>query len=123
MNPKKFNKGKHSYVDWGKGVKEVKKVEEKINQKQLKVNIDDTVSIGRYANLGSIYHSPEEFIFDFMFIQPGIDQAKVVARIVTSPGHAKRFYMALGENIVNYEKKHGLIKPSREESGKIGFVN
>ncbi len=122
MNPRKYRKGKHTYTDWGGGVKEVKKVSQKEpEKKKLQVKIDEETAMGRFANLGFISHSPEEFVIDFMFRPPGADQAKVISRILTSPGHAKRLHMALGENIEKYEKRHGKIKPSGVPSKPIGF--
>ncbi len=118
---RKFKKGKHSYTDWGKGVKEVKKVYNNQNAQQLKVKVEEEMAMGKYANLASISHTHEEFIIDFVFLPPGTNQAKVVSRIVTSPGHAKRLQMALSDNILKYEEKHGKIMPSKEPEKKIGF--
>jgi hypothetical protein len=57
-----------------------------------------------------IGHSEDEFIIDFIFLQPQNAKAKVRARIVTSPGHAKRFLAALKDNISKYEARYGEIK-------------
>ena len=122
MKPKKFRKGEHIYTEWGKGVKEVKKVTENIQPKQLQVKLDEEMALGKYANLGSISHTPEEFIIDFIFLPPGADQAKVISRIITSPGHAKRLQLALNDNIQRYESKHGKIMPAMAPEKKIGFT-
>lgn len=124
MSVKKYRKGKHTYTDWGKGVKEVKKLNENKDQKQIQIKLDEETAMGKYANLGFIAHSPEEFTLDFIYMPPGppgTTQAKVVSRIITSPGHAKRLMMALGENIAKYEAKHGKIAPSKGPDTKIGF--
>jgi len=120
LNPKKFKKGKHFYTDWGGGVKEVKKVTEEKKQQQIQIKLDEETAMGHFANLASISHTREEFIFDFVFMGPGAP-AKVVSRIITSPGHAKRLMLALTDNVKKYEGKHGQIMPSREPDKKIGF--
>lgn len=121
MNPKKFRKGKHTYIEWGKGVKEVKKVNESIQRKELKIKLDDQIATGHYANMAFIAHTAEEFVIDFILQSPGQNQAKVVSRIITSPGHAKRLQMALNENIVRYEKRYGKIAPTKQPDSKVGF--
>ncbi len=121
MNPKKFKKGKHSYTDWGGGVKEVRKVNEKEPKRSIQVKLDEETAMGQYANMASVSHSGEEFIIDFIFIPPGSKQAKVVSRIVTSPGHAKRLQEALKDNIARYEKKTGRKIPVSSQDKKSGF--
>jgi hypothetical protein len=122
---KKFKKGKHTYTDWGKGVKEVKKLsEEKKVQKQVPIKLDEDIAMGKYANLGFIGHTQEEFTLDFIYAPPGPSgniQPKVVSRIITSPGHAKRLLIALRENIEKYESKFGQISPAKALDKKIGF--
>ena len=116
--PKKFSKGSHVYTNWGKGVKEVKKMTEKTmpaGQEKLKINIDENTQKGVYANMASITHTPEEFIVDFILRAPGVEQAKVVSRVITSPSHAKRLYLALGENISRYENHNGIIKTPKKQ--------
>ncbi|MDA3792889.1 MAG: DUF3467 domain-containing protein [Elusimicrobia bacterium] len=122
MNPKKFKKGKHTYVDWGKGVKEVKKMTAKPdNKKQVEIKMDEETAMGKYSNVCSLSHTPEEFVMDYIFIPPKSPQAKVVSRILMSPGHAKRLQMALSDNIKKYEKKFGKISPSEKMDKRIGF--
>ncbi len=127
---KKFKKGKHIYTDLGKGVKrvnkikEVEKVNEERQQKQIPIKLDEETAMGKYANLCMVAHTPEEFTFDFIFLPPGppgATQAKVISRIIVSPGHAKRLQMALNENIAKYELKHGKIAPSKGPDKKVGF--
>ncbi|MEA3507263.1 MAG: DUF3467 domain-containing protein [Elusimicrobiota bacterium] len=122
MNPKKFKKGKHTYVDWGSGGKEVKKMTEKPQSKQkIEIKMDEETAMGKYSNICSISHTPEEFVLDFIFIPPNSPRAKVISRVLMSPGHAKRLQMALEENLKNYEKKYGRISPSEKMDKKIGF--
>lgn len=76
---------------------------------QLSIEIDDVTAQGMYSNLAFITHSEQEFVLDFMFLSPQQPKAKVRARIITSPKHAKRFLAALTDNIQRYEARNGVI--------------
>jgi hypothetical protein len=77
-------------------------------QKDVKVFIPNELKGGVYANSMVISHTQEEFILDFLMItQP---DGALTARVVVSPGHVKRIFNALSENIKNYEEKFGTIR-------------
>lgn len=92
---------------------------------QIQIEVDEATAQGVYANLALISHSENEFVLDFMFIQPqpgpqGQPKAKVRARIISSPSHTKRFLAALAENVGKYEAQFGPVKlPSPE--GPVTF--
>jgi len=90
---------------------------------QITIEIDETIARGTYANLALIAHTESEFLFDFLFLTPQQPKAKVLARIISSPGHTKRLMMALQDNIKHYEEQFGEIKVlSDDESKRIGFA-
>ncbi len=62
-----------------------------------------------YSNFALITHSPSEFVVDFAQMMPQLPQARVVARVVTTPLHAKLLLRALAENIGRYEAQFGPI--------------
>jgi hypothetical protein len=98
--------------------------QKKETTQQIQIEIDDLTAQGVYSNLAVISHSKEEFIIDFIFIQPQVPKAKVRARVITSPQHIKRFLLALQDNIKKYEEKFGEIKiEPKEEQPKIGFIH
>mgnify|MGYP003826143057 FL=1 len=74
---------------------------------QLNIELGEKEAEGIYSNLAIISHSPAEFIIDFTRIVPGIPKAKVHARIITTPQHAKMLMKALMDNIEKYEAKLG----------------
>ena len=78
-------------------------------QPQLQVEIDEPVARGIYTNLALITHSETEIILDFLFLQPQTAKSKVLARLVSSPVHAKRLLWALKDNIEKYEERYGPI--------------
>ena len=85
----------------------------------IQIKANDESLRGRYSNMMQVTHNKEEFIMDFMNILPpaGI----LSARIITSPGHAKRISRALAQNIEQYEKNHGQIKEAETPQQGIGF--
>ena len=92
-------------------------------QQQINIELGENEAEGTYANLVLITHSPAEFVFDFARVLPGKSKAKVYARIIKAPQHAKSFLLALQDNIKKYEEQHGEIKlqglDKRQKS--IGF--
>jgi hypothetical protein len=86
--------------------------EEKTPPKALKmeIKIDETVAGGLYANLCVVNHSDAEFVFDYVFIQPGRPKAKVASRIIMSPKNAKRLALILDQQIKLYEKRFGKLE-------------
>ena len=62
-----------------------------------------------YSNFVVIQHSPSEFILDFARILPNVPNAKVGARVVMTPMHAKLMLRALQENIEKFEAQYGDI--------------
>jgi hypothetical protein len=80
------------------------------NQNQINIELTEEVAEGVYSNLAMIAHSNSEFVIDFIRLMPGVPKAKVKARIVVTPEHAKRLLQALAENIQKYEETFGPIK-------------
>jgi hypothetical protein len=90
------------------------------HQQKINIELQPTEAEGIYSNLAIVSHSPSEFIVDFTRVLPGIKKAKVYARIVLAPQHAKLLRNALKDNIEKYEQKFGeikIVKGSREEIG------
>ena len=83
-------------------------------ERQMRITADNDTRRGIYSNLALISHRKEEFVLDFLFLDPQTqtskgDQALLVSRVILNPGHMKRLYQAVGENIQRYEKNFGKI--------------
>ena len=84
--------------------------EDKNQNGQLNIELDEATAQGQYSNLAIINHSVSEFVVDFISIMPGTPKSKVKSRIILTPQHAKRLAKALQENVKRFEKAHGEIK-------------
>ncbi|TFH21669.1 MAG: DUF3467 domain-containing protein [Myxococcales bacterium] len=86
---------------------------------QLSIQTDPKEAAGVYSNLMMVSHRKEEFVLDYLFVQPqrgpqGQGVANLRSRIITSPEHVKRIVRALQENIRRYEEKFGVIEESTD---------
>ncbi len=78
---------------------------------QMQINIEIPPDLDAvYSNLAIITHSASEVIIDFARILPNSPRARVHARVVTTPMHAKLLLRALSENLEQYEARFGEIK-------------
>jgi len=89
---------------------------------QINIELGEKEAEGIYSNLAIITHSPAEFIIDFTRVVPGAPKAKVHARIITTPQHAKMLLRALKENIDKFESKFGEIKIDAQHTPQFGFA-
>jgi hypothetical protein len=89
----------------------------------LQVELGEREAEGLYSNLVLIAHSPSEVILDFARALPGLPKAKVYARVILTPQHAKSLLIALETNLRTYETQFGPIKvPGEETRGReLGF--
>ncbi len=93
------------------------------NQQQINIELGPKEAEGIYSNLALISHSPAEFVIDFTRLVPGVPNARVYARIIMTPQHAKSLLAALQDNIEKYEKQYGEIKTIGEHPQKqFGFT-
>ncbi len=76
----------------------------------FQVIIDDATAQGHYVNFANILHNPTEFVLDFGRVVPGRSDVKVMARILTTPFHAKQLLRALQQNVEIYERNFGEIR-------------
>lgn len=92
-------------------------------QNPLQVELSPEQAEGIYSNLVFIAHSASEVILDFARALPGLPKAKVYARVIVTPQHAKSLLQALEQNLKNYEGQFGVIKlPGEPARGKeMGF--
>jgi len=95
--------------------------QEKKQENQLNIELDEKIAEGTYANLAIINHSVSEFVVDFVNVMPGTPKAKVKSRIIVTPQHAKRLMKALAENISRFEKAHGEIKDYEQPPIPMNF--
>lgn len=88
--------------------------DDSLPERKMQIAADTETRRGHYSNLALISHRKEEFIVDFLMIDPQTqspkgDQAILTSRVIVNPGHMKRLYQAIGENIQRYEKNFGKI--------------
>ncbi|OVE75258.1 hypothetical protein BVX98_07905 [bacterium F11] len=95
--PKKFKKGKHSYVRYGPNFKEVRVEKENKTTSppapspvSVSVDFDAQTAMGVYANMTMIHQSDSEVILDFVFIPPGQSRGRTRARVILPPKQAKK---------------------------------
>jgi len=92
---------------------------------QMQIKAEEKELQGLYSNLMMIHHNVEEFTLNFVYIFPNGTQGKLLSSMIVSPGHAKRNWPALAENISRYESQFGTIKEAPEPGGPpptMGFV-
>lgn len=89
--------------------------------KQINIELGEKEAEGIYSNLAIITHSPAEFIIDFTRVVPGVPKAKVHARIITTPQHAKMLLKALEDNVKKFESRFGEIKIDQNMNPAVGF--
>lgn len=88
-------------------------------QKKQEIKIADSIPGGEYANAMQINHNKDEF--QMMFLSLLGLSGRVVAKIISNPGHYKRMIFAMTENLKKYEEKFGSIKEAEDLSKEIGF--
>jgi hypothetical protein len=93
--------------------------EPKEAQNQISIQMDPQSATGVYSNLMMISHRKEEFVLDFLFVQPqrtpqGQAIANLRSRVITSPEHMKRIFKAMQENIARYENAFGPIQEATD---------
>jgi hypothetical protein len=86
---------------------------------EIQVTFPEQLKGGVYSNNMVVTHTKEEFILDFLMVSP--PAGTVTARVILSPGHARRVVAALTENVRKYESSFGAIPVTEEPQGRIGF--
>lgn len=76
------------------------------NGQEISLELKPEVAKGTYSNLAIITHSHSEFILDFATMLPGIPKPEISNRIIMTPEHAKRLFLALQDNLHKYESQH-----------------
>lgn len=84
-----------------------------VQQNQINIELSEETAEGIYSNLAMIAHSNSEFVIDFIKLMPGVPKARVKARVIVTPEHAKRLLHALKDNIDKYEANYGTIKQTQ----------
>lgn len=81
-----------------------------MTQPQRKLRLDIPASLDAvYSNGVIVSQTNNEMIFDFIQVMPNDPRARIQSRVVMTPASAKAFYRALGQQIENYEARHGEI--------------
>jgi hypothetical protein len=93
------------------------------NLPQIQIDIDEVTAQGAYSNLVLLNHSDNEFILDFAYVQPATPRARVRARIISSPRHAKRLLRALEANIRRFEERFGRIEETEATLPPTGSLS
>ena len=88
---------------------------------QVQIELSPEMADGIYSNLAVINHSPSEFVLDFIQMMPGLPKARVKARVILTPQHAKRLISALDENVARFETAHGQISETDHPQIPIHF--
>ena len=96
-------------------------------QQPIPIELDEKAAEGIYSNFVLTAHTASEFVLDFARMVPGVNKAKVFARIIMTPQSAKSLSIVLAGAIEKFEESFGAIqvlpKGSRPDVPPIGFQN
>ena len=93
---------------------------------KLQISIDEEMAQGVYSNFQAVGNNETEFVLDFAYVQPHQPRAKVRARAIISPKHAKSLMLILQARVKDYEARYGEIRAPMapvDPSGGSGLPN
>jgi hypothetical protein len=74
---------------------------------EITIKADDDVAKARFSNLAQVGSTNDAIALDFCFVH-GVT-GWLLARILLSPAHAKRFHRVLGDTLARHEEAFGPI--------------
>lgn len=84
-------------------------------QANAQINVELSADLEAiYSNFAIITHSPSEIVVDYAHMLPGVNKAKVRARVVMTPLNAKLLLKALQDNLAKYEERYGEVRVPSE---------
>ena len=89
---------------------------------QIPIKADDAVQAGSYSNLAKISHTADAFQVDFLVVHSHPPYGRLQARLILTPGHAKRLARALQENIERHERVYGPILVPDQPAPPEGYL-
>lgn len=89
------------------------------NQQKVEIKLADNIPGGEYSNAMQVVFNKDEFTLPFFNIVGGA--GRVVAKIISNPGHFKRMIAVMEKSLKEYEAKFGNIKEAEELNKEIGF--
>jgi hypothetical protein len=88
-------------------------------QQKMEIKIADNLPGGEYANAMQVLFNKDEFTLPYFNIVGG--SGRVVAKVISNPGHFKRMIAVMEKSLKEYETKFGTIKEAEELNKEIGF--
>lgn len=88
---------------------------------RIQVQLGESIPDEVYSNVPIINFTPNEFIVDFARFSPGMNKAKIHARVILNPATAKGLNKTLEMALKNYEEKFGQINLRGHDEKVIGF--
>lgn len=79
------------------------------DSQSYEIDLEREVAQGVYANLTIANYTQEEFVLDFVFLQPEQQKGRIQSRVVLSPRNAKRLAQMLTQSVADFEQKMGPI--------------
>ena len=77
------------------------------NNERIPIQCPPDFVNGVYANLGVANFNHEEFVLDFVFLQPNTKAGEVRSRVVLHPDHVRRLAKMLQKNLDDYDEQFG----------------
>ncbi|MDD5528086.1 MAG: DUF3467 domain-containing protein [Patescibacteria group bacterium] len=87
--------------------------------KPMEIKIADNMPGGEYSNAMQVVFNKDEFTLPFFNLVG--QNGRVVAKIISNPGHYKRMIAVMEKALKEYEAKFGMIKEAEELNKEIGF--
>ncbi|MGE4170181.1 MAG: DUF3467 domain-containing protein [Candidatus Margulisiibacteriota bacterium] len=81
--------------------------ETQLQQQTIHIDMDEQMAQGVYANLAISHFNQEEFVVDYVFLQPHLPKGKIRSRVIMNPRNTLRFVQMLQQNLVDYQAKFG----------------
>ena len=96
-------------------------MEQENKQINIQVQADEQTLQGKYSTMAQVVHTAEEFWIDFFAMLPNTQMARLLARIIVSPQHAKRLVQAILDNVAKFEQRFGTIDEGKSTPPTFGF--
>ncbi|MBG90443.1 MAG: hypothetical protein CL521_01330 [Actinobacteria bacterium] len=94
-----------------------KKADKNDDSVSVELSIDAETANGVYSNLAVSNVNTDEWVMDFIFLQPKSRKGSVRSRVIMSVKNAKRLSDMLSKQVSAYEEQHGAIDDDGAQPG------